>query len=339
MPTIRDIAELAGVSPTTVSFVLNGKAKEKKISAQTCARIEQAMNQLGYVPNLSARRLRSNDESKPIIALYWPFDYRINAMASLINAIQVEIRRRSFACEFVIQSYENNNIAGIASTFIKGEYSAAIMGGLSETDLKYLESVPLTIPVVLINRSLDKVSTVGVNNRSLVRKAISLFEEKEYKRLGVVCSRNFYLATNQRTRMFLDGCAKRDILIPEEWIIRTENRIDGGVRAGQRLASLSPRPRAVFCDSDAIAYGLISYCNRHNIRVPQDLEVLCIGSILENTYTAYATPSISVIALPHSRIAASAISLIIDSLAFRSNKPQHILIEPDIFLRESFHLD
>lgn len=339
MPTIRDIAELAGVSPTTVSFVLNGKAQEKKISSSTCARIEQAMNQLGYVPNLSARRLRSSDESKPIIALFWPFDYRINAMASLINAIQVELRRRTFACEFVVQSYENNNIAGISSTFIKGEYSAAIMGGLGPEDLKFLESVPLTIPVVLINRSLEKVSTVGVNNRSLVNKCISFLEEKGYQRISVACSRNFYYATNQRTTMFLNGCAKRGIQVPEEWILRTENRIDGGIRAAQRLASLSPRPRFVFCDSDAIAYGLVSYCNRHNIRIPENLEVLCVGSILDNSYTAYATPSISTVALPHSRIAASAISLIIDSLAFRSNKPQHILIEPDIFLRDSFRLD
>ncbi len=336
MPTIKDVADLAGVSATTVSFVLNGKAREKKISQKTCERIELAMKEIGYRPNLSARRLRSSDGDKPIIAFYWPLDYRLNTLTHLINAIQVEMRRRSFVCEFIIQTYESNQLSESSGALVRGEYNGALIGGLGEKDIAFLESVPLTIPVVLINRNMEKLSTVSVNSRSLVKKAVALFENKGYQKLGVICSSNFYYATNQRTAMFMERIAERGMTIPKDWIIRVENRINGGVRAGRLLFNMSDRPRGVYCDSDAIAYGLIYYCNRHAIRVPQDLEILSVGSLFDNGYAAYATPSISVIALPHNRIAASAISLLIDALAFGSTKPQHILIEPDVQLRDSF---
>ena len=336
MITVKDIAKQAGVSATTVSFVLNGKAKEKKISQKTCERVEQAVKELGYRPNLTARRLRSSDGNKPVVAFYWPLDYRLNILAHLINAVQAELRRRSFECEVIIQTYESNRFEESAGSLVRGEYSGALIGGLGEKDIVFLESVPITIPTVLINRNMEKLSTVGVNSRSLVKKAVSLFAEKGYEKLGVICSRNFYYATNQRTAMFIRQAKEQGIQIPEDWILRVENRIDGGVRAGRLLSGLPERPRGVYCDSDAIAYGLVYYCNRHNIRIPQDLEILSVGSLFDNGYAAYSTPSISVIALPHNRIAASAISLLIDALAFGSAKPQHILIEPDVQLRDSF---
>ena len=68
MVTIKDVASFAQVSPTTVSLIINGKAEERRISPLTCERVMQAMNILGYQPNLSARRLRSNEKLRPIIA-------------------------------------------------------------------------------------------------------------------------------------------------------------------------------------------------------------------------------------------------------------------------------
>ena len=59
MTTIKDIAELANVSATTVSLILNGKAKERRITEATIKRVTDAMKELDYKPNLSARRLRT----------------------------------------------------------------------------------------------------------------------------------------------------------------------------------------------------------------------------------------------------------------------------------------
>ena len=106
MATIKDVAREAGVSVTTVSIVINGKTEERRISPVTRDKVLAAMNALGYQPNLSARRLRSNDVKKPVIAFFWPVDYRINILASFLNYIQKELHTQNLDCELVIQTYE-----------------------------------------------------------------------------------------------------------------------------------------------------------------------------------------------------------------------------------------
>lgn len=336
MPTIKDVAKLADVSATTVSFVMNGKAQERKIPLKTCQRVEEAMNKLKYHPNASARKLRTNAQSKPIIALYWPLDYRVMVLAHLINSIQSELKRSGFLCELIIQTYDSGSLALNSSQLLNCEYDAAIMGGLSEKDLEFLKTVPIGTPVVLINRMLDKLSAVDVNNNLIASMAVSLFLQKGYTKVCAVCSRNIYYATNLRTKLFLKECVENNIDIPDEWYLHTENTAEGGIRAAIRLLAMPQIPKAIFCDSDIIAYGMISHFNRNGVNLPADVELLSVGIMMDHSYTAYCTPSISLIALPHDRIAATAVSLVINMLKFSDTIVQHIEVEPEIILRESF---
>ena len=89
MATIKDVAKAAGVSVTTVSIIINGKAEERKISEATRDRVLETMRELGYQPNLSARRLRNQDSKKPVIAFFWPIDYRTTILTSSVTMITV----------------------------------------------------------------------------------------------------------------------------------------------------------------------------------------------------------------------------------------------------------
>jgi DNA-binding LacI/PurR family transcriptional regulator len=75
MITIREISEYTGLSPSTVSIVLNGKSKSRNISPQTTQKVLDAAKALGYTPNISARRLR-NHNTRKYIAVFWANDYR-----------------------------------------------------------------------------------------------------------------------------------------------------------------------------------------------------------------------------------------------------------------------
>ena len=74
MATIKDVAKLSGVSVTTVSIIINGKAEERKISDSTCRKVLEAKRELGYQTNLSARRLRYQESKNPVIAFFRPID-------------------------------------------------------------------------------------------------------------------------------------------------------------------------------------------------------------------------------------------------------------------------
>ncbi|MDR1902021.1 MAG: LacI family DNA-binding transcriptional regulator [Treponema sp.] len=102
MPTIKDVAALAGVSRTTVSIILNGKAEERKIPPETCDKIEWAIKELDFRPNMNARRLRSTQIQRPVIAFYWPLDYRINMLAWFLNSIQSECKRKNLTVNLLL---------------------------------------------------------------------------------------------------------------------------------------------------------------------------------------------------------------------------------------------
>ncbi len=164
MSTIKDVAKRAGVSPTTVSIILNGKAEDRKISQATLEKVMNAVRDLDYQPNLSARRLRSNEIKKPSLAFFWPSDHRTNIMATFINYIQEELIAHQYDCELVIQTYQNDHLDEKASIFAKNSYNAMIIGASSLHDVEFrkyppnprsfssTERPPCTPPSVLMTR-------------------------------------------------------------------------------------------------------------------------------------------------------------------------------------------
>ena len=73
MASIKDVAEMAGVSLSTASIVANGKSKERKISEATQKKVLETMKALNYIPNVSAKTLRRGESQKYVVALFWNF--------------------------------------------------------------------------------------------------------------------------------------------------------------------------------------------------------------------------------------------------------------------------
>ena len=206
MATIKDVAKQAGVSVTTVSIIINGKAEERKISAATQQRVAEAMRDLGYQPNLSARRLRSQENERPVIAFFWPLDYRVSILASFLNFIQIEIAESGFDCEMMIQTYENDKLEQYGTTFLKNGYSGAIIGACSAKDQQWLEGICPRMPVILINRESEHFSTVCTDNDEVGLMAATKIRQKGYSEAAIFASRHSYFATSQRVQAFISSC-------------------------------------------------------------------------------------------------------------------------------------
>ena len=84
MASIKDVAAKAQVSISTVSIIINGKSKERKISKETQEKVLNAMKELNYQPNLSAKKLRLAD-TKKTIALFWTTDFRGVMLARFLD--------------------------------------------------------------------------------------------------------------------------------------------------------------------------------------------------------------------------------------------------------------
>ena len=146
------MAAEAGVSPTTVSIVMNGRAHEKRIPDATVEKVTAAMRKLGYSPNLTARRLRTSEARKPVLAFYWPLDYRTNMLGSFLSGIKESLAARGYECELVVQTYENDQLEKAAAPILQNNYNGVLVVAASPNDLQSLVSLDPPMPVVLIIR-------------------------------------------------------------------------------------------------------------------------------------------------------------------------------------------
>lgn len=334
MPTIKDVATLAGVSISTVSIVLNGKAEERKVAAKTCKKVLDAINTLKYEPNMTARRLRASEDNKPTVALYWPLDYRTTYISSILMGIQSEMKRLNYDCDVVVCTYENDKLCNESNLSINNKFSAAIIGATSAKDMEFLETLETQMPIILFNRYSDKYSTVCNNEEISAYKAARLFAAKGHKRVAIITAETSYLAMAIRAKSFIKACKELDIKIENDFILESENSYEGGALAARRLISLENRPQALFCDSDFLALGVSYIFNKEKIKIPEDLEMIAIGLSDPNT-TEYTTPPITVVSIPTEEMASDCMNLIYNALKNNIKNPVHRLHEPKLLLRDS----
>ena len=335
MSTIKDVAKLAGVSATTVSLIINGKAKERRISDETVARVYSIMQQVGYKANISARRLRSEEVLRPTIAFYWPSDYRTNILGSFLMHFPRVSEKLNFDCEIVVRTYTNGEIEKAASEIARNTYSGAIIGASSEEDLHYLEGLHSRTPLVIINRSTSVFSTVNSDNREIGFLAARLMSKKGYKEAAVFTSQRPYMATGLRVQSFLYACSELGINVNVSQIFRNENTIEGGVLVAKDYCKIKNAPKAIFCDSDSMALGALYTFHKQGIQLPKDVELIAV-QLLEDEFTKYSIPSITTIPMQNAVVAERSLAILQQLIESPMQEPIHELIHPEIILRETF---
>lgn len=335
MVTIRDVAKAAGVSVSTVSIVMNDKSRERSIPEATQEKITKAIHSLGYQPNLSARRLRSKYKQVPVIAFFWPLDFRITILASFLNAFSGEMQRIGFDCELVVRTYESGKLEIYDDVMLKGGYNGIIIGACTQEDINHLETINFTVPIVLMNRESEKFSTVSIDNDLVGKIAAEQFYRKSHKSAAVFASNMGYLASNMRVNAFIKYCGEFGISLDEKFILRDDSSVEGGYYIAENFCSMFDKPKAVFCDSDAIAFGALRLFNDKGIRIPDDIEILTIDMNVSGT-TSYSTPSLSVIEMPNEEIGKAVINLLQEKISQNSPDPVHIRINPRLIIRDSF---
>src|SRR4051794_24371706 len=181
MASIKEIANIAGVSIGTASFVLNGKADQMRISKSTQEKVLKIAKELGYTPNISARRLRSAGEKVlPVIAILWPNDARASLLGRFLEGIQEKLTSKDQKREFelLIVPYENANLDKLSSLKTGNRFNGAIIAFASDADMNYLESNELNVPIVIYQRKSDTYSTVTVDSIAAGESVADVFWKK-----------------------------------------------------------------------------------------------------------------------------------------------------------------
>jgi LacI family transcriptional regulator len=273
-PTQDDVARIAGVSQTVVSMVLNDRSLVT-ISPETRQRVLTAIDDLGYVPDGSARSLRTRktlivaslipDITNPF---YPAFERGIQDVADandydLIAYNTDGNRAKELRC---LRSMQRARVDGIIATpfqLTAADFSPLIANGVPVVIFGELVSEPASIPL----------DSIFVDDYAAAGKLVTYLLDRGYSPLGMIAASDDHLRREGRTmayrRVLTERATPQDVLLA-----RGDDPTEaGGYAAMRKLLTGSPRPRAVFAANDMMAMGAMVAIREAGLNVPDDIAV------------------------------------------------------------------
>lgn len=275
MGTIKQIAQKTGYSPTTVSIALRGCAAERNIPESTVRVILEAARALGYQPNISARRLRSDEPRKNSIAVFWTVDYRAVLVARFLRGAQRYIMENALDAELVVRPYLPERLSEAATPRTLNMYSGAIVCTAAQNDIAYMEGIATTCPIVFYNRTSEKYPCVCVDNEAVGRRAAEILAANGCGRLVAVTDGEQLDFAKARLAGFLAQAGREGL--PVQVLRAKETSIAQGVALAGELPSPGART-GVFSLSDYIALGMLRRLAQEGRKVPGEIEVIGVGT-------------------------------------------------------------
>lgn len=270
--TIKDVAELAGLSPATVSRVLN---QSGYYSENAYERVQQAVQELSYRPNWMARGLKG--KSSRLIGLIIP-DLSNIFYTALAESILNELRRQGY--EMILCVNDEDPEMDRAYLQILGEKNAdgvlyAHPAGGSNTDYLH-KMVERGTPVVEINRQRERdlLDAVLPNNRQAVQIGMDYLINLGHKRIAMITGGPATSTGGERVEGYKAALRYADLPYdPTLLKVGTFSR-SFGEEATSELLGLAEHPTAIFAGSNRIALGSLRVLNDRELRIPEDISFL-----------------------------------------------------------------
>lgn len=331
--SIKDIAKQAGVAPSTVSFVLNGKAKQMRISDELADKIRHLAITTGYQPHQTAVSLRTG-KTKTLGLIVE--DISNAFFATLAKCIEEE----AYALDYriVYCSTENDAVKGgelirmLTHQQVDG-YLITPSGGM-EKDISNL--VANQKPVVFMDRYFAEMAVpyILVDNYGGVWEGMHHFFGKGYRNIAFITVTLDQVQMRQREEAYRDSLQETGRDVKEDFILRLPYRSKQDEAVEEITAFLKQHPDldAVFFATNYLGiYGLESI-KRAGLTIPGDLGVVCFDD--HDIFRLY-TPGITVVQQPIEEIAKSAIQLLIAQLEKKVPESSEPLKKPNLVIRAS----
>ncbi|MEV6706288.1 LacI family DNA-binding transcriptional regulator [Micromonospora wenchangensis] len=326
---LKDVAERAGVSVKTVSNVVNGY---QHVRPDTRARVEAAIAELRYRPNLSARNLRKGRTG--VIALAVP-ELDVPYFAELARHVVAAAADHGWTV-LIDQTgggreREKVAAAGIGDHMIDGLIFSPL--SLSADDL-----VGLELPMVLLGERTDhgRADHVMIDNVTAAREMTAHLIGTGRRRVAAVGAQHTPEGAGARLRLagYTAALADANIGYDERLVAATPawQRADGAAALRHLLAS-GARPDAVFCFSDTLALGALRALHEAGLRVPADVAVAGFDDIEDGRFSV---PTLTTVSPDKERIARLAVDLLAGRLAGERDAPAREVTAPHrLAFRES----
>lgn len=329
-PTMKDVAEQAQVSVSTVSYVLNNRGQ---VSEARRARVLNAVRALDYIPNESARSLKR--QSASTIGLVVP---------DLVNEFFSRLARgvvRAAAMHdmlVVLCSAENSEEAEFGnSRLLRSRRVDGVIyeSGFHESPRSLLELQSLG-PVVLVDERIPGLDLPAVvaDGRRGAREVATHIVELGHRRVACIAGPETHWTSEQRLSGYREGLAMGGIDPDDMSVLTGDYEMKSGYELARAFLDVPKpqRPTAMLCANDLMAIGALEYCRESAINVPGDISIVGFDDI---PTVQLLTPRLTTVRQPAYEMGMRAAELLISMVRGR-NRPD--LLEPypvELVVRES----
>jgi LacI family transcriptional regulator len=328
-PTIRNVAQVAGVSVGSVSRVLNAK---QSVSPEIREKVEAAIRELGYQPNLVAQSMRSQI-SRTIACIIRDID--ISGFPRFVRAADAVLVRAGYALLLSNSEGRIERERELISVIAARRADALLIAQSSETD-KALDELlhRLGIPVVLIDRELPEwADAVMVDHRSGIRQATEKLIRLGHRRIALLTGNRALYPARERIIGYEQAHAACAMPLDPR-LLRM-----GSFEAGFAFEEISmllgsvDRPTAVIAGGIEMLPGIIRALRVRGLSIPEDMSVVAaMNSDLADLFQ----PQISVEDWDYAEVGRIAANLLLQRIASgRIGEPQRVLVPTQFLLRES----
>jgi len=325
--TLRAVAEHVGLTPGTVSAVLNNAPSARSIPQHTKNRIQAAARELNYRPNFFAQSLRK----KRTYTIGVIVEEIGDAYGSLvISGIEQYLRQKNYFFLTVVHRHDPELLQRYAQILMERGVE-----GFITIDMQLREAPSLPTVAVAGHRNFPGVTNIVLDHHRAAYVALRHLQELGHERIAFLKGAPFSSDSEQRWKSICDVAAELKIEIHPELAIQID--IDDptpqlGYPFGKKLLERGAPFTALFAYNDISAIGAIRAFREAGLEVPEDISVVGFDDIQS---AAYNSPSLTTVRQPMIRMGTIAAQTLLDRLEGRTDFPAEIAIAPELVVRES----
>ncbi|MFC5470283.1 LacI family DNA-binding transcriptional regulator [Cohnella suwonensis] len=322
--SIFDVAKKSGLSVVTVSRVLNNSSSVRQSNRE---KVLQAMRELDYHPNASARSLARGKTGIIGLTLTTLHD-------SFLDAVVKEVNDRLAGHGYFLALSISNRYddAFHRSLFQEDRVDGIILLSPLEEDEYVMELKKKKIPFIMIDNSQrnSSVTSVIVDNYKGGYEATKHLIELGHTEIAHIGGSSSFLSSKERERGFLFALEEAG-LTPYS-IEKGTFEISSGYRIAKQWIESGKMPSAVFAADDYIALGVMDACKNEGIRIPRDLSIVGFD---DQVLASELRPMLTTMRQPAEKIGSAAVELLLGVMNDSAKRSVTIQMEPELIVRES----
>jgi LacI family transcriptional regulator, galactose operon repressor len=307
--TMHDVAKHAGVSPMTVSRALSGDAP---VQATTRKRVEAAVKELGYSPNMAARNL-ARASTTHIGLLY------NNPSAAYLNELLVGVLEQSSraGCQIVIeQCGVHNQRAAIDKLLSNGVGGIILPPPLSDSSVALDELRGAKVPFIAVatGRPVPGAITIRIDDQAAAAEMTRHLLALGHRDIGFIVGARSQAVSAQRRAGFEYALREARVPVRADWVQPGSFSHRSGLVAAEQILKSAHRPTAIFASNDDMAAGAIAVAHCLGFDVPRDLTVVGFD---DTPLASTIWPALTTVHQPVAAMARKAVELLLEEIRLR----------------------